>query len=84
VPVARLALVGAAAAAFALTGCGQETVANDNRNAITDRPVTQPTIIRSPSRVSEAPATVPLPGPKGDLATGAPEQATEVDADSDD
>jgi hypothetical protein len=66
VPVARLALAGAAATALALTGCGQESVANDNRDArVTDRTVTEPTIIRTPVRVSEAPATVPLPGPTG-------------------
>jgi hypothetical protein len=70
VPLARLALAGvAAAAALALTGCGQEPVANDNRIQLnTDRTAVEPTIIRTPVRVDDAPATVPLPG-----ATGAPQ-----------
>ncbi len=66
-PVARLALAGAAAAvALALTGCAQPTAANDNRNSQRgDRPLVQPTVVRTPVKVDEAPLTVPLPGPTG-------------------
>lgn len=61
-PVARLALAGAVAA-LVLTGCGQDPDANDNSNPLPDdRPVAEPTIIRTPVKVSEAPRTVPLPG----------------------
>jgi hypothetical protein len=69
VPVTRLALAAAVgAAAFSLAGCSQVPTANDNTNPLsTDRTKTQPTIIRTPVRVSEAPLTVPLPG-----ATGGP------------
>lgn len=61
-PVPRLALAGAAAA-LVLTGCGQDQDANDNTNPLPDdRPVAEPTIVRTPVKVSEAPRTVPLPG----------------------
>jgi hypothetical protein len=78
VPVARLALAGAAAAsalALALAGCSQPTTANDNRNSQrTDRTITEPTILRTPVKVSEAPATVPLPGPTGGPVGEPPDQ----------
>jgi len=65
--VTRLALVGAvSAAAFSLAGCTQPSTANDNRNPLqSDRTQTEPTIIRTPVRVEEAPLTQPLPGPTG-------------------
>ncbi len=64
-PVARLALAGAAAA-VALTGCSQPSTANDNRDSQrSDRPLVQPTVLRTPVKVDEAPVTVPLPGPTG-------------------
>ena len=66
-PDARLALAAAATAALALTGCGQFDAANDNTNPLPDdRPVAEPTIIRTPVKVSEAPRTVPLPGSSAD------------------
>ncbi len=69
-PLARLALAGVAAAtALALTGCGQAPVANDNPIKLnTDKTAVEPTIIRTPVRVEDAPATVPVPG-----ATGGPQ-----------
>lgn len=69
-PVARLALAGAlATAALVLTGCGQESEDNDDTGAQrSDRPVAEPTIIRTPVKVSEAPRTVPFPG--GDSENG--------------
>jgi hypothetical protein len=69
--VTRLALVGAVSAgqivlALSLAGCTQPSTANDNRNPLsTDRTQTQPTIIRTPVRVEDAPLTEPLPGPTG-------------------
>ena len=75
-PVARLALAGAfAVAALTLAGCGQEESANDNTNPRPqNQPVAEPTIIRTPVQVDEAPATVPLPGvtggPVGEPAEG--------------
>jgi hypothetical protein len=63
VSVARLALAGAlVTAALALAGCGQDSEADDRPGAQLDRPVVEPTIIRTPVRVDEAPATVPFPG----------------------
>ena len=75
-PVARLALAGAAAAAaLGLTGCAQLEPANDNTNPRPkNQPVAEPTIIRTPVQVDSAPATVPLPGvtggPQGDPIEG--------------
>ncbi|HWH29711.1 MAG TPA: hypothetical protein VNU26_12225 [Mycobacteriales bacterium] len=80
-PVARLALAGAAAA-LVLTGCGQPDAANDNTNPLPDdRPQTQPTIIRTPVKVSEAPRTVPLPGPTGGQQGEPPEGGSEGDSE---
>jgi hypothetical protein len=64
---ARLALAGAVTVlAASLAGCTQPSTANDNRNALrTDRTDTQPTIIRTPVRVPDAPLGQPLPGPTG-------------------
>ena len=63
--VPRRALAGAAAAVV-LTGCSQPS--NDSPNPLSeDRPAAEPTIVRTPTTVDEAPLVVPLPGPTGGL-----------------
>lgn len=74
--VPRLAPAGAVAAVV-LTGCSQPSAANDNPNPLPeDRPVAEPTIIRTPTKVDEAPLVVPLPGPTGGLPGEDPEPRT--------
>lgn len=61
-PRPRLALV-VAAVALAVSGCAQLPGANDNTGSSQgDRTVTPPTVLRTPVRVPDAPATVPLRG----------------------
>jgi len=74
--VARFALAGVVAtASLVLSGCGlEDNAVSDTRNdQRTDRTVAEPTIIRTPVRVEEAPATVPLPGVTGGPQGEAPE-----------
>ena len=62
-PRARIALA-VAAAALAVSACGQPEEANDNPNSQQgDRTVTPPTVLRTPVKVSEAPGVVESPGP---------------------
>jgi hypothetical protein len=69
VPVRRLALVAIAAATLALPGCGQDPDASDTVSPLpADRPVAEPTIIRTPTRVDEAPLTVERRRPESEAS----------------
>lgn len=61
-PRSHLALV-VAAVALAVSGCTQLPGANDNTGSLQgDRTITPPTVLRTPVRVPDAPATAPLRG----------------------
>ena len=65
---AALAVPAAVVAALLLAGCSQPTSALDNPGRQDAETVTPPTVIRTPVAVPDAPLTVPLPGPTGEIA----------------